>query len=136
MKILIEIDTETKESKVIERINLSEKDLCDIISSYFGLTMESLNSKPLLRDGQYSMCRQFITFFLMTELGLINKEISDILSYDSSSGIISHNIKTIQKNLNEESILTTKGIMGKYTRSYNNLVKIINRYNTKNEQNL
>lgn len=129
MKILVEVDTEKKTCRMIETTNFTVDGICKEVCSYFGIPIDDLTRRPLIKEGNYTRCRKFISIFLVELLGCKHDYIESVLNYaktDSNSGIISHNIHDLRKNMNKESILEkSKGILGEYTRSYNNLSRLI-----------
>jgi hypothetical protein len=141
--LLIEIDTETKQSKVIEKHKLSKIDICNIICLYFGFeSLEELNNNPsnkMSKETLHVMTRQFISYFLVTEKGLLYKEVQDLLNYDNI-GLVSRNVKIIQKKIIESynpkpkksnSHIISPFLRDPYIRSYNNLLRLISQFNIK-----
>jgi chromosomal replication initiation ATPase DnaA len=122
MKLILELDLESKEIKILSQTNITKKDIISLICDYFRIPYKDLIKTPLKRknsDGQYYvMCRQFITYYLSTKLELAQKEIHSVLNYDEgSTNIISHNLQEINQRLNVEKDV-------QYTRSFNNLEKL------------
>ncbi len=148
--LLFELDTETKVSRLIEKNNISSEDMCSMICNYFGFKSieDLLNnefSTTMTKKTLYKMCRQFISYFLVTENGLSYKEVEKLLGYKSGTSNISYNIRTIQEKIlkdNESKIenhSTTYrkvhiAIMDPYMRSYNNLLRLITRFNIKENE--
>jgi len=132
---LVEINTESKTSKVIEKDNLSKEYLCEEICNYFGFeSLKHLNSEKSSKEGLHVMARQFISYFLTTELRLPHKEIQSTLDCKSITNI-SYNIRVIQKKLLKNTNSNHKVlIIDPYIRSYNNILKIISKFNIKNNE--
>jgi len=124
MIILLEIDTETKESRVIEKEKLTEEVIIQIVTSYFGITIGDIQSKRK-RDTIHTMCRQFLSYFLSTELGIIPKQIQTILGYSESS-MIGTNFRIILTEINKPY---NSELPNNYLRTYNNLNRLLTRYN-------
>ena len=132
MKLLIEIDTNKKMARLIETTNLTVDNICQEVCSYFGISMDKLTKRPLTKEDDYTKCRQYISLFLVELLGCKHDHVESILNYSSfdkanyHTGVVSYNISKLRTKLVKEIKLEkSKGILGEYTRSYNNLLKIL-----------
>jgi hypothetical protein len=124
MKLILEVDLESKEVKILSQSNVTKKDIISLICDYFKIPYEDLIKLPLNRknsDGQYYiLCRHFITYFLSTKLSLTYKEIHVVLNYsEDSAGIVAHNLQEFNQRL-----IVEKDVQ--YTRAFNNLEKMFN----------
>jgi hypothetical protein len=122
MKLILEVDLESKEVKILSQSNVTKKDIISLICDYFRIPYKDLIKTPLKRknsDGQYYvMCRHFLTHYLTEKLEMTNEEIHAILNYgNTKTGIIAHNLQEINQRLNVEKDV-------QYTRSFNNLEKL------------
>jgi hypothetical protein len=126
MRILIEIDTKAKISRIIQTTELTVDDIFRIVCDYFSVPKESLLSRPLRKYDYYKLCRKFIAYFLDSELSIVHKSIAKLLNYEEgeengSTGIVSYLLSSLNRELEKEN--------NKYTRPYNNLLKLISKFN-------
>lgn len=120
MKLIIQIDLDTDEAKIISKSDLNKKDYILIICEYLGITVTNLRLKPLNRKEEYVLARKLISYFLDKDLNISHYEIGRLLRYsvDNNSNnlnIIGKNIRDIEEGINQNDPF--------YTRPYNNLVK-------------
>jgi chromosomal replication initiation ATPase DnaA len=117
MKLLIELDTVTLETKLISRQDITEKDIIKEILNYFNV--DSANTA----DGKGEpvvMARHFTMYFLRELFNTSSKDIRSILGYGESN--------IISKTLNKMNDLLFDQQDLQYVRPYNNLARIFAQF--------
>ena len=104
----------------VNRHQLTQKDLCDIITDYYKITFEELLQNLDSKEDTYVIPKKFLCYFLQRKLGLTNKTLNQLLGYKEKSNIVFYNIKYIETMLDNKDV--------KYTRPYNNLKRLFDDF--------
>jgi chromosomal replication initiation ATPase DnaA len=106
----------------VDYYKLTIDDICNIVCTYFKITFEELKLDIRSQEGEYLMCKKFIAYFLTSELGVTSRlTFSEILGYRKGSGAARHHYKFIEQMIKNNDPV--------YTRPYNNLKKLFDRFN-------
>jgi chromosomal replication initiation ATPase DnaA len=117
MKLLIELDTVTLETKLISRQNITEKDIIKEILNYFNI--DSANTANGKGEATV-MARQFIIYFLRKLFNTSSKDIRELLGYEYTN-IIPRTVTKLNDLLFDQQD-------SHYIRPYNNLARIFAQF--------
>jgi len=116
MKILIEFDSLTNDTKVISKSIPIKKDIIKECCEYYQISYSQLISTPLVRDSEYVACRWLVSYLLSTICKIEQLQIAEILNYSDPSSI-SVNIKEFKNKMSSGDVIIK--------RPYINLCKIL-----------
>jgi len=122
MKLIVEIDSSTMESKVLFMGSYTSKEIVRIICDYFNISVDDLTTPPLIKSGDHIMIRKFLIFFLKKR-GDSNSKIAKLLGYETVN-----NIASMCRSIEEKFVKDPK-----MTRTFSNLAKILGDYNIKDK---
>jgi hypothetical protein len=120
MKVLIELDLETKECQLLSIKILSPKVMISMICGYLGVSYEELIDTPLPAGEEYVTARKLITYFLINK-GVDRFRIMKLLNYagvDNVDYIYKAAYNAIHETKNEKII-----------RPFNNINRLLEDYN-------
>lgn len=109
MKLLVEIDTDSGETRVLKKTQLNPEEIIKVVEDYFGVNAKLDNTKKGWKSNEFTTCRQ-ITSYLLNELCKVDTyEIADLLGYSDRSAV-SAAIITVRSEIQKKNIRYTRPI--------------------------